>query len=62
MEGITGYKRITIMDNWELVRRLHSGQSIRHIALVLEYARKTLRRYINKLKDAGLTLEGSLPK
>jgi len=31
-----GYKRITVMDNWELIRRWHSGQSIRHIARVLE--------------------------
>lgn len=57
-----GYKRITVMDNWELIRRWHSGQSIRHIARVLEYDRKTVRRYINKLKDAGLTREGPLPE
>jgi len=62
MEGSMGYKRITIMDNWDLVRRWHSGQSISHVAHVLEYDRKTVRRYVNMLKDAGITREGPLPE
>ena len=44
------YKRITIMDVSEIIRRRCDGQKIAHIAQVLGYDRKTVRKYIAKVE------------
>ena len=45
------YKRITIMDISEFMRRFCDGQKISHIASVLGYDRKTVRKYISKVES-----------
>jgi hypothetical protein len=55
------YKRITIMDIYEIIRRWHDKQSISYIADVLSYDRKTVRKYIIDAKAKGITLEQPLP-
>ena len=44
------YKRITIMDVSEIIRRRRDGQKIAHIAHVLGNDRKTVRKYIAKVE------------
>jgi hypothetical protein len=48
------------MDIYEIIRRWHNGQSISHIAQILNYDRKTIRKYINDAKGKGITLEQPL--
>ena len=48
------YKETTLMDIYEIIRRWVSGQSISHIASVLEYDRKTVRNYINFAIEKGI--------
>lgn len=55
------FKRITPMNIYEIIRRWHSGQTIRKIARVLEYDRKTVRKFINIAKSKGLAPEQTLP-
>lgn len=55
------YKRITIMDIYEIIRRWHARQAIRHIADTLSYDRKTVRKYVKDAKAAGICLEQPLP-
>jgi transposase len=55
------YKRITIMDIYEIIRRWHDRQSISHIADMLSYDRKTVRKYVNDAKAIGICLEQPLP-
>ena len=55
------YKRITTMDIYEIIRRWHDKQSIRHIADTLSYDRKTIRKYVNHAKSNGIKLEQPLP-
>jgi len=62
MEGIMGYKRVTLMDIWEIIRRWHRGQSIRHIARALGYDRKTVRKHIRRAECSGLTRDRLLPE
>jgi len=57
-----GYKRITVMDSWEIICRWHSGQNIKHIARTLGYDRKTVRRYIKQARGAGINREEPLPE
>jgi len=55
------YKRITIMDISELIRRFRDGQNISHIASVLGYDRKTVRKYLAKV-ESHYTDKKELPK
>ena len=55
------YKRIKLMDIWEIIRRWHNKQSISHIALALGYDRKTIRKYIQVAQQKGLDLNQPLP-
>lgn len=55
------YKRITLMDIYEIIRRWHDQQSISHIAMALNNDRKTIRKYVAIAKDLGLTLDLPLP-
>ncbi|MDW7680099.1 MAG: hypothetical protein SCK70_06015 [bacterium] len=50
------YKRITLMDIYEIIRRWHDQKSISHIAMALNNDRKTIRKYIAIAKDLGLLL------
>ena len=55
------YKKVTIMDIYEIIRRWHDGQSTSHIAKNLNYDRKTVRKYINYARAKGITLDQPLP-
>ena len=55
------YKRITTMDIYEIIRRWHSNQSITHIAAILDYDRKTVRKYINHAIASGIASGQPLP-
>ena len=55
------YKRITVMDIWEIIRRWHNRQSVSHIASALGYDRKTVRKYIEYAKAQGLSSDEPLP-
>jgi transposase len=55
------FKRITPMNIYEIIRRWHCGQSIRKISKVLEYDRKTVRKFVDIAKSKGLSPEQALP-
>ena len=55
------YKRITVMDIWEMIRRWYDGQSISHIAQALGYDRKTVRKYLTYARAHGLSPDQPLP-
>ena len=55
-----GYKEITVMDIYEIIRRWHDQQKITHIAKALGYDRKTVRRYIELAQQLGLSLQQPL--
>jgi len=55
------YKRITLMDIWEIIRRRHKKQSISHISHVLGYDRKTVNKYIQLAQQIGIDFEQPLP-
>lgn len=50
------------MDICKLVRRYHDGASISKISERLSLARKTVRRYLRKAEEAGLSWEEPLPE
>jgi len=56
-----GYKEITIMDLYEIIRRWHDQQKIAHIASALGYDRKTVRQYIKLVQQQGLSPQQPLP-
>ncbi|MFZ5534574.1 MAG: IS21 family transposase [Patescibacteria group bacterium] len=56
-----GYKEITVMDIYEIIRRWHDQQKIAHIANALGYDRKTVRHYIKLAQQLGLSLQQPLP-
>ena len=56
-----GYKEITVMDLYEIIRRWHDQQKIAHIAKALGYDRKTVRHYIKLAQQLGLSLQQPLP-
>ena len=56
-----GYKEITVMDLYEIIRRWHDQQKIAHIAKALDYDRKTVRRYIELAQQLGLSQQQPLP-
>jgi transposase len=55
------YKRIIFMDIYEIIRRWYDHQSISHIAIALNYDRKTVRKYIAIAKKLGLSFDQPLP-
>lgn len=55
------YKRITVMDIYEIIRRWHDQQSTSHIAIALNNDRKTVRKYIAVAKARGLSPFQLLP-
>jgi transposase len=56
-----GYKEITVMDIYEIIRRWHDQQKIAHIAKALGYDRKTIRKYIELAQQQGLSQQQPLP-
>ncbi|MEO8167534.1 MAG: IS21 family transposase [bacterium] len=56
------FKRIQLMEIWEILRRWHDGQTISTIATCLGYDRKTVRAYIRLACDLGLTRETVLER
>jgi len=56
-----GYKEITVMDLYEIIRRWHDQQKIAHIANALGYDRKTVRQYIKLAQQLGLSPQQPLP-
>jgi len=57
-----GFKRIIPLNIWDIVRRFHMGQSIRSIATVLGYDRKTVRAYVRLAEAEGFTRGTPLPE
>jgi hypothetical protein len=55
------YKRIIIMDIYEIIRRWHNNQSISQIAGILNYDRKTVRKYVNHAIATGIDWGQPLP-
>jgi len=49
------------MDIGDIIRRWHDGQSVSHISTVLDYDRKTVRKYIYLARQQGLALDQPLP-
>lgn len=56
------FKRITLMDVYEIVRRWHDQQSISQMARELGYDRKTIRKYIQYCQKIGLSQKQPLPE
>ncbi len=56
-----GYKEITVMAIYEIVRRWYDQQKIAHIAKALGYDRKTVRHYIKLAQQLGLSQQQPLP-
>ena len=56
-----GFKRIQVMDIYEILRRWHDRQPITHISSTLGYARKTVRKYIHCAIQSGMSLDEPLP-
>lgn len=55
------YKRITAMDSYEIIRRWHSGQNNTQISTALALDRKTVRAYIKRAQELGLSQGAPLP-
>jgi hypothetical protein len=55
------FKKIMLMDIYEIIRRWHGKQTICSISQVTGYDRKTVRRYINAAKSLGLNESNILP-
>lgn len=56
-----GYKEITVIDLYEIIRRWHDQQKIAHIAKALGYDRKTVRQYIKLAQQLELSPQRPLP-
>jgi transposase len=55
------FKRITLMDVYEIIRRWHGKQKISYISKVTGFDRKTVRRYIKAARMLGLNADKELP-
>lgn len=55
------YKRITAMDSYEIIRRWHSGQNNTQISTAEGLDRKTVRAYIKRAQEVGLSQDTPLP-
>jgi len=49
-----GYKRLVIMEILEVIRRYFDNQSISQISEVTGFDRKTIRRYVNHIREKGI--------
>ncbi len=49
------YKKITLMDVWELFRQWQAQRKVKQIAESMGLDRKTVRKYLNEFKAKGLT-------
>lgn len=56
------FKRIPVMDLYQLIRRWHAGYTIREISNALDLDRKTVRHYIRLAEQAGLSRAHPLPE
>jgi predicted transcriptional regulator len=59
--GIMGHRRMSVEDVYEILRRWHAGQNVSRIAAVEGCDRKTVRKYLQKLNEAGLRIGKKLP-
>ena len=57
-----GYRRMTHEDLYEIFRRWHDGQSIKHISESEERDRKTVRNYLEQLSFVGFSREEPFPE
>jgi transposase len=55
------YKRVDIVNIYEVIRRWHTGQKITSIAANCDYDRKTVRKYIQLAVEKGITPDSPLP-
>ena len=56
------FKRIQVMDLYQLISRWHAGYSIREISRALDVDRKTIRQYVRLAAQAGLSKAQPLPE
>lgn len=56
------YQLFTAMDIYEIILRWHRGYGIRPISRALHIDRKTVRRYVERAQEAGLSREQPLPE
>jgi len=56
------FKRIQVMDLFQLISRWHAGYSIREISRALDLDRKTIRQYLRLVEQAGLSKTQPLPE
>jgi transposase len=56
-----GKRSIPMIEQTEMIYRWHRGESQRAISRSLGVSRKTIRRYVNRVKDAGLSQDKPLP-
>lgn len=57
-----GYRKMTVEEVYEILRRWHAGQSVSRISVAEECDRKTVREYIQKFNEAGLRIDKKLPE
>lgn len=57
-----GHNPQSIMDIYEIIRRWHTGGSIRGIARRLQIDRKTVRRYLKQAQQLGVSRDQPLPE
>src|SRR6266853_171985 len=55
------YRKTSIMDVWEIIRRWHDGQAIRDIVRSTGFDRKTVKAYKKLALSAGLSPQEPLP-
>jgi len=56
------YRQTSIMDVWDIIRRLHDRQRVKEIARVTGFDRKTVKGYKRLAQAIGLSLEEPLPE
>ena len=56
------YKRMNKNDIYQILKRWHSGQKIKRIALVEGRDRKTIRYYLSPLAAKGISRDDPLPE
>jgi len=60
--AIMAFKRITEMDLYDIIRRWHSGYSISQLSALSGMDRKTIRQYILRAEEAGISKANPLPE
>lgn len=56
------FKQITEMDLYEIITRWHSGYNISQLSTLSGLDRKTIRQYVRRAKQAGLSSAKPLPE